>query len=339
MKSIVCAVVLTVVLAFFAPSVALSGDYITDATDALRQSPVYVYPGTEGTDNDTAAKLRSRLTRDDNIVLVMLPAAAEAELKMDATTIAQRLSERLENQRTIGLAVGRKLAAYGPTLPAGVAADQMRRAESVSNDSLTALVTFTQNMHLWLRDNPQPKPSPFPLPQKVPQKSEDFNWAVCLALLVILIGVCAVYILYVPGNGRNSASTERTRFKAPNQVKDLLTQIAMARAQIRDEELSATLYQLCLDIEKYFRWSTKEKEGDSLFFTDRLNELAQVIVKYIEVQEEPRYFHFPEDNLKRGKAAINDFSQYVLESIRRGREAALMDFRVNTDILKAQRYR
>jgi len=164
-RRIAKASVLVVVLALIAPTIVLAGDYITDAVQVLQHASVFVVPGTEGTDNDTASKLQARLNSDDNVVLIMLPTVAEGELGADISTIASRLSEKLDNQRIIGLAVGNKVVGYAPTLPSGVAADQMRRAKSVSNDPVTALGTFAQNVHLWQAEHPQPKPLPLPLPQ------------------------------------------------------------------------------------------------------------------------------------------------------------------------------
>src|SRR5258706_1517489 len=92
----------------------------------------------------------------------MLPANAEVKLGVaDFSAVAARLSEKLGNKRIIGLAVGSDVAGYAPTsiLPRGVAVDQMSRANNVSNDPTTALITFAENMHKWEAANPQPTPS------------------------------------------------------------------------------------------------------------------------------------------------------------------------------------
>ncbi|OGH16432.1 MAG: hypothetical protein A3C30_04545 [Candidatus Levybacteria bacterium RIFCSPHIGHO2_02_FULL_40_18] len=331
MKHIAKAVALAV-LALLAPHVVFA-DYITDAAQALKNAPVYVAPGTEGTDKDTAGKLQERLNKDDNIVLVMLPAAAESSLGADITTIASRLSEELGNRRIIGLAVGNNVVGYAPTLPAGVAADQMRRARSVSNDPVTTLGTFVQNMHIWQRENPQLNPPPLDSPEK-----GGLSWFVWLGIAVVIVLV-VIAVLAVVASQETESSTEKTRFRAPDQVKELLAKIVRERWQIKDSELKDALYQLCVDIERYFSSSSKDKKRDSLFFRDRLNEVAQVLAKYADVQDNPRYYTNWGEELQRGKESITDFSEYVLESIRRGSAEDLFDFRVNTNILQAQRYR
>ena len=336
MRYIVKAAALVVVLALLVPNTVLAQDYITDAAQALQHASVHVAPDTEGTDSDTAGRLQTRLKKDDNIVLVMLPAAAEAKLGADIPTIATRLSEALGNQRIIGLAVGNDVVGYAPTLPPGVASDQMRRAKSVSNDPITALGTFAQNMHIWQAENPQPKPSPSPLDS--PQEG-GLSWLVWLVIAIAGFSVAGIAIIATIRGMATQPSTERTRFRAPDHVKDLLAKIARERGQITDRELKAVLYQMCVDIEKYFASSSKDKGKDALFFRDRLTEVARVLAKYVEVQENPRYYYEPRADLERGKTSITDFSHYVLESIRRGHAVDLLDFTVDTKILQAQRYR
>ncbi len=338
MRSIVKTAVLAV-LVLLAPTMVLAQDYITDATEALKNAPVYVAPGTDGTDNDTAGKLQTRLNKDDTIVLVMLPSAAEAELGADISTIAARLSEKLGNKHIIGLAVGNNVVGYAPTLPAGVAADQMRRAKSVSNDPVTALGTFTQNMHTWQERNPHPtvQPTVSPLDQS---EEGGLSWVAWLGIGVAgFFAVVGLAFLAARVTEDTPADRERTRFKAPDQVRDLLDKIARTRGQVGDKELSGTLYQMCLDLEKYFESNSKDKKRDSHFFRDRLTEVSEVLAKYIHVQQNPRYYYEPGAELERGKTSIIDFSKYVLDAIRRGHAADLLDYKVNTNILKAQRFR
>ncbi|MBP7928036.1 hypothetical protein KAZ57_02725, partial [Patescibacteria group bacterium] len=112
-----------IALAFFAPKITHSQDYITDAVEALQTTRVYVAPGTDGTDAYTAGMLLDRLKSDDRLLLVMLPAEAGAET--DIFTIASSLSEKLGDQHIIGLAVGREVIGYSKLMPVGAAADKM----------------------------------------------------------------------------------------------------------------------------------------------------------------------------------------------------------------------
>ena len=329
------AAVLVVVLALLAPDKLLAaGDYISDAVAALQHASVYVAPDTEGTDKDTAGRLQTRLNKDDNIVLVMLPSSAESELGADTTTIATRLSEELGNQKIIGLAVGNNVVGYAPDLPAGVATDQMRRAKSVSNDPITALGTFAQNIHIWQSENREPSPPLVELPEK-----GSSTWLVWLGIPIGIAVIMVVGLLFLSTSTSKQSGKERTRFKAPDQVRDLLEKIPSLRKQIKDRELSQRLYQMCLDIEKYFASNSSDIKRDATFFKDRLTSVVQVLTKYIDVQLYPNYYEGSRAVLEKGKLSILDFADYVVVAIKRGHAAELSDYNVNTNILQADKYR
>lgn len=338
MKHLFKAFVLAMILTLFVRNMVYADDYVSTALDSLKNSPVYVAPGIPGTDIDTAGKLQKLLNSDDNIVLVMLP--MEAGTGTDLYTIAKSLSDQLGDQYIIGLSVGRNVIGFAPSLPSGIAADKMERADSVSNDPVTALITFVQNIHKWQESHDEPTPIPTPEPTPIPSdedgKSSWLLW-VLIPVGVILAGVFIVGSSVLRSTGGEGGAV-RTNFSAPDQVRGLLSKIAKDRENIRDEELRHVLYQMCVDIEKYFKSSSNDKEKDALFFKERLNEVNDILIKYIDVQENTRYYHDPEGLLLRGKQSIGDFSIYVLESIRRGNSANLMKFKVNTNILQAQRY-
>lgn len=332
MKHLFKAFVLAMILTLFVRNMVYADDYVSTAVDALKNTTVYVAPGIPGTDVDTAGKLQKLLQSDDNIVLVMLP--MEAGSGTDIYTIAKSLSDQLGNQYIIGLSVGRNVIGFAPSMPSGVAADKMERADSVSNDPVTALITFVQNIHKW-QANTQPTatPEPTPIPSDEDEKSGWLLW-VLIPVGVILAGVFIFGRIVL----QNAGGTERTNFSAPDQVRGLLSKIVKDRDNIRDEELRHILYQMCVDIEKYFKSSSNDKDKDALFFKERLTEVNDILIKYIDVQENTRYYHDPAGLLLRGKQSIVDFSIYVLESIKRGNSANLMKFKVNTNILQAQRY-
>jgi hypothetical protein len=209
------ALALAILFALF-HSTIYAEDYITAALLSLQQSPVYVAPSTDNTDKDTAGKLQTRLTKDDDLILVMLPAVAETELKADITIIATRLSEGLGNQRIIGLAVGKKVIGYAPQLPVGVAADQMKRAESVSNDPVTALSTFVQNVHLWQAANPKPRILPFETP-----KEGGSPWLIWSGSFLGVTATSLVVMAIIRRRMRVQNTRIRTRFDAPDRVRSL----------------------------------------------------------------------------------------------------------------------
>lgn len=210
----------------------------------------------------------------------------------------------------------------------------MKRADSVSNDPVTALGTFAQNIHKWLAAHPQPTPTPKPTP--APIQNKQTPW-----LAIVIVIVCAVIfaaVFFILRRKGEEEGEERTRFIAPDQVKDMLSKILRERERIYDEELRQLLYQMCVDIEKYFKSSSNDKDRDAQFFKERLAEVKDVLIKYVEVQNNTRYYNEPEGLLYRGKKSIKDFSGFVLDSIRRGNAENLLEFKVNTNILQAQRF-
>lgn len=326
---------LAVVLALLVQNMVLAGDGITDAAQALQHTPVYIVPGTEGTDVYTSGKLQELLRNNDGIVLVMFPAAMETELG-DFSTIASRLSEKLGNQRIIGLAVGNKLVGYSLTLPVGVAADQMRRAESVSNDPITALGSFARNIHLWQANQPKqptpvPSPTPTPLPSESP-KEGGLSWL--LWLFVVLAAAVTVFIIYLWYEAQNNK--EEVNFEVPGPIKNPLKSIYQKRMRINDRELQERCEDLCKDIVRYFQVGSNDELQDARFIKDRLVEVLKVLDKYVDIQENPRYYFYPQAELEKGKQSIVGFSDYVLESIRRGAAVDLASYTVNTEILNAQ---
>ncbi|HOX96625.1 MAG TPA: hypothetical protein PLI45_04585 [Candidatus Woesebacteria bacterium] len=247
MKNVLKAFLVTVFLfMLFAPNPVSADDYVGNALEALQNGNVYVDPeliGTLSVDNDTASKLQSKLFEGDNLVLVMLP--AEAETGTDIYAIAQRLSEGLGDQKIIGLAVGNKVIGYGPTLPSGVAADMMRRADNVSNNSLTALVTFSQNIHAWQEVHPQPTPTPTPIPTPVPQptSAEDGqkSWVIGgISMFVVVIIAIVVLIKARP------VMTKISRVQSFAPLKKLIENIQENANEIRDTQVRIELNEACL---------------------------------------------------------------------------------------------
>lgn len=320
------AIVLVTFFVFFVPT-TFADNPIAEIASKLKQSPVYVDLRTEGVDKDTQGKLLARLNPGENFALVMLPSSAETEVGADITTIASRLSEQLGNQRIIGLAIGRKLVGYAPSLPVGVATDQMRRADSVSNDSQTALITYVQNIRLWQRDysvttpTPTPKSTPTPVPP-APKKEEGVEDLLPLAFVIVLLVLTGLTWLIV-------------RYAVMVQV--LLTKIDEQTNLVKDQTLRRALIEVVSDTRKYLKSYSRGLRRDYRIFHGHLRTVDQILTKYLDVQDYSRYYERPDNLLAQGKQALVDFRDYLLASIRRGRDADLEEFRFKVDIMAARR--
>lgn len=299
------------------------GDYITAAANALQRGPVYVAPNTEGTDSGTAGKLQEVLSSDDNIVLVMLPADAKVKLGVaDISAVASRLSDKL-GKRIIGLAVGNEVAGYAPTsiLPRGVAMDQMSRANNVSNDPITALITYAENMHQWEAANPQPTPSPSHSSQS--NGPPGIVWFLIVGGFVLALLCCAFAVVNAGGA---QASTEEIPLSPADQIRNLLVQIRGDSEQVNDSEFRKTLRRLCADVELYLQPSPAER--DFSFMRDRLSEVSTILPQYIKIQGGLwESSESAEVSLGIGKKAIADFSRHVHEALVRGNDAVLLNYK------------
>ncbi len=332
MRSVTKALALVVALACLMPGLVRAQDYITDAANALTETAVYVAPGTENIDSSAALELKKILTTDDRIVLVILPAIAAEDLDLSPLEIATTLSELLGDQRIIGLAVGDITIGYAPYLPSNVAADMMQRAGEVSRNPVSTLVTFVNYMHGWLAQNPQPKqiPTPVPTPKpSTPSTSTDEGgsaWqimAIIPTMSVVLVGG-AIYF------------RRRQLHQVPLSVQDLLNHIALKREKIHSSNDRHSLKLVEEYTERYFRSTSKDRKGDSLFFEKNLADINRYLEEvYLDAQAYPHFWTDPAERLAVGSRHFSEFRDHVLSSIRRGTDQKIPEFRQITNEAQA----
>jgi hypothetical protein len=242
------------VLAFLLPhmvSAQSAPNYVSDAIEALKTSAVYVAPDTPGTDYNTTAELKVFLKDGDNIVLVMLP--AEALEGTDIYALVKAISTELDNQKIVGLAVGREVIGYAPNLPTSVASDLMDRAGSVSNnDPITTLVTFSRNVRLWSQRNPQPTSTPTPAPTKTPkptptpiQLPKVSEVPVSLWILLIVCILAITIPIAIKANKAVKASKQRAihqeRVDSLEPIRDQIQEIHINVDKIHDPRVRRDL--------------------------------------------------------------------------------------------------
>lgn len=303
---------------------------IDDAVKSLRGSPVYVVDGIEGTTSDTANKLRDQLNGGDNILIVMLPDSSS-----DPAGVAKALDNATQHKYIIGVSVGDESAAVSTAMPQGVAADQMRRADSVSTSNVETMTTFIRNVHAWQVQHPSAVAS-MPV-------GEDGGFG---SLLFVIIAAClalgsgASVLIRRRTNSRDP--DKRIKFKSsPNEVADLLREIMSLKSSVSNHDLKMVIDRACHDTEQYFARSSDPKRisEDRSTFVNHLRSVRSVLRTYIEVQSSPaRYYDDPTKLLRQGYEAIDGFADFVENSIRRGRRSELTEFKVDTDILSAQRF-
>jgi hypothetical protein len=313
-------------------SPALAEDYLSEVANGLKTSPVYIAPGTDGTDANTAADLRRKLNSDDNIVLVILPESAQTAIGDDLGSFVDKLSKAVGSQRIIGLTVGDQAVGYASTLPTGTAEDLMHRAASVSTSNVETLGTFVRNIHQWQTEHPEAKTTK-------PSAEEDGGTSLWFIISVMIALLVSVGVYFYGRLQRSRTGESRKRFHGPEKIREQLSEIAHLRDDVTDPDLQATLYRCCADIERYFERYSSNEVLDAIAFEGHLDSVLDVLKKYVDVQNHPRDFNGPEAKLRQGKQSIEDFAEYVIESIRNGNDVNLIEYSVNTDILSAQRYR
>lgn len=227
--------------------VAFAGDYVANAVEALQHSSVYVAPGTPGTDQDTPNQLGVYLEPNGNIVLIMLP--PEALTGTDILSIARKISEGLNNEKIIGLAVGDNLIGYSTLLPSDLVTGFMSNARSVSNSPVTALFTFSRNVNLWLIQHPQPSPTPRPTPVPTPRptlkpiklpKASEIPvpvWAISGVFFL------AVVVAFFISAAKTAKKNKRLKMFAP--IKLLIDAIHESVLQIKDRRIHDELLSAC----------------------------------------------------------------------------------------------
>ncbi len=315
-------------------SVAMPASAASNADDivgALKKAPVYVVSGTEGTTSDTVGTLTSKLYKDDNIVLAMLPADPSIT-QDDVTLLAQQVSNGLKGKRIVGIAVGTQFAGVTSMMPSGTASDLMNRAQTVSTNSVETLITFVRNVHDWQSQNPQYVPASKP----AKATSGSFPWFLIVigALLAVLI---AIFIIF---NRRRIRS--RVHYTAPGEMNDPVEKMMKLREHLRDDEaMYNAIDEVCRYTEAYFKRFTSEKRNSDTvtLFSNQLELARKVVEDYVYTYEDSQYVDEPEVVLKRGLDSIQGLAETILISIKKGNNDRLMDYKVNTNILNAQRTR
>jgi len=316
---------LLVFLSFLIPRAvsAQTVDYVSLAIDALQSSNVYVAPGTERTDYNTPAELNKFLTPELNVVLVMLP--GEALIDTDILTIAQKISVGLNNEKTVGLAVGNVVIGYSTLLPEGVASDLMNRADSVSNNTVTALTAFSRNVQLWLIRNPQPTPFPTPEPTPTPRptmepielpKAEDVSWPVWALFLLCFL---SVGFLLVSGAAKTAqknkvVAVRKKRLQSLQPIEIWIQKIEGNVAEIRDVRIRKDLGNACnaaYGLLEIFRESNTPLGYTEAKFPSLLSNVNRQVVAFIRHESGRR--PLSTDNLAQLRSILLNYDAFFVK--------------------------
>jgi hypothetical protein len=304
---------------------------VSEVAKALKSNPVYIAPGTQGTNSETAEDLTAQLSSGDNIVIVMLP-----EGTGDSEVLANQIDKATGAHNIVGLSVGSNVATHSTVMPQDIANTYIKRASSVSSTVPETLMTFIRDVHQWQRENPQ-------APASKPAKKKGGSSVVSSVITIFLFLLAAIAFGTTIVSKRRSSSEDVLKFQSsPSEVRDILRSIMHELVpQIHDSGLTEIIEQACKDTEEYFRRCSdpEKKADDANSYAQNLKSLRSVLVQYIDIQNNSRYYESPEDLMKQGNEAVKGFAIHVEESIKSGRRSELTSFKVDTNILSAERYR
>lgn len=315
------------------PALADSPDnYLRVVVDELENSEVYIAPDAPNIGASTESELEEYVQDGDDIVLVVLPAEGFADIE-DPVTFASQISDELGGDIIVGLSVGDEAYAYSGLLPSGVAADLMHRAETTSMQNISTLQTFASNVRRWKDQHPEQlttQPD-----QEVVISDESGNEPI-LAGVLLLAALVAAGAAFLRKRSKHSVAVKAVTDVYLLEVRPLLDRLMTLRDRLNDPALKYALKACRDDTEAYFERYTSDRKNDAFIFKNNLELMISVMSKYLDVQQNPRYYENPTAELERGKLSAIDFAEFVLQSCREGSAIQLAEYTVNTQILQAQ---
>ncbi len=313
------------------PSAAYAASYLNEAVQALQSGSVYVSPLAPGTNAGTKAQLERQIGGSD-IAVAVLPREAVNETGGDIVTFTREVAVQ-SGKPTVVVSLGGDLEAVSTVLPTGKASQLANAAERETPSVETALGDFIAEV----RTGKAPQP-----PQaSVPEEGEGgFGLLSILGLVLLLIGVFLVFRLWVRMQG--SSGSPRVKSQAPDTVKALLAEIVELSQEVQDTQMRKHLDLARIDTEQLFirlkRSGSNRIHEITAMYEGSLKAIRDVLVKYLDIQENPRYFEKPQDRLAEGREAAAQLAAGVLKNVQEVERGALTDFRVNTKILTASKF-
>ncbi len=333
--------VLTALFTLLIPSTAHAGTYLDQAVEGLKHAPVFVATGTENTGVTTVSTLTGQLSDGDNIVIVMLPDAAQTE--GSAEDFAGKLDEATGHRHIVAVSVGSKVATTTKLLPAGVGQDLLSRATGVATNTTETLGIFARNVHDWQSRHPEEVAKLQPPPAASDEGGPGFGWH-WIGIISAVLFVAAIALVFIIGKRGKDDTTQPKLPDPPDALQGYLRTIRKLTPQIHHTNAKQALTEVCDRISVLFdtlRRNAKPHEVQLATdaFTDRLERMAGVVDRYVRIQREPEYWPGDtEKHLSDGRQSFASFNGKVLRAIQAANDGQLTEFTVDTRILDATRY-
>ncbi len=300
------------------------GGYLDEATQGLQSGPLYVSVQVTDLGAEQQQLLRTQLGGGD-IAVVVLPGHAATEIT-DVPQFVADLAART-GYDTVLVSIGGDLTAGSRTLPAGKAAELANAAEGRPKlyDSLSG---FVQQAKATTTGTVQPPPP-------------DQPGAVPLGLIggigiAVFVAAAVVVVLRRRWGGGQS---NPGRGYTPDQVTRLLVEIRHRSRQISDQRVTGLLDEAEQHVRELFQRAPKRIPDQLAQITAHykvtLETVRNVVDRFEDIEDHPRYFRDAETLLQDGRRAIEQYCAGVVQNIQEIEEGSLTEFRVDTKILQA----
>ena len=335
--------VLTALVALFVVGLstteALAADPVDTAIAALQQTSVSVYvePGATGTGTDTTSYIQGFLKSGDHIVIVVLN---QSSLSSDAA--AQKILDALPAHSVLGLYVNGQFTAYSnlESVPVTAANTAMENARAISMNPPETLATFTRLVHQYQTDHP----AKITVTSTTATPTDSSTGIVVGGGVGLALAIIAAVVVVMWRRRRRPSPDDTYVLKAsPSNVRDQLVKIRNLIPQIKDQAVASNLRAVIKDTEAFFARSVPSSKHDTdveaADFRRMLTQAVDMLGRYIDIQDNERYYDNPRQLLASGTEAVEGLAAGVLAAVKRDNTKALLDYQANGDILEAKRYR
>lgn len=313
----------------------ISLDGLGDIVAALEQGGVYVEPGLSGTNGDTVVYIQGFLHSDDHVVIVMM-----GQSSMSDDAIAQEILGSLGGKTVLGLYVNGRTTAYSNWLPTNVVNKAMSDAQAVS--SMTPQETLTTYVRL-IHQYQVTHPEVFETTTSTETAADNSTSFVPVAVGGggILLAAAAIFAVVSSRWRKKKAETQQALSFAPSAVRGQLLRIQKLEGSIHSSTMKSRLDTVIADIEEFFKRSTRSRgrntDQEAIVFEQRLSDVVTLLERYIDIQENPRYYDEPTKLLESALSSIDVLGTHVLQSIKDQNSQRVLEFRVSNELLTTQR--
>ncbi len=297
--------------------------YLDEATQGLQSGPLYVSVQVTDLSAQSQQLLRTQLAGGD-IAVVVLPGQAAREIT-DVPRFVADLAART-GYDTVLVSIGGDLTAGSRTMPAGRAAELANAAEGRSPyDSISSFIQQARTTTVTVQPPPQAPPA------------GGFPLGFVGGIVVAAVGVAAVVVTLRRkwGSRQPAPSSGYT----PDQVTRLLVEIRHRSQQITDQRVTGLLDEAEQHVRELFQRAPKRIPDQLQQITARykvtLETVRNVVERFEDIEDHPRYFRDAETLLQDGRRAIEQYCDGVVQNIQEIEEGSLTEFRVDTKILQA----